>query len=198
MRRPSTLIILLFVVVFGYLNRDFVEGWFSHVLPAPAGSIRGEWVGKMQISGIYVPNPNPDVFVQNPQPVHKDAVIRFKLSITDSFLKKYGGSGELTIAGEKPQAIEVKDLWPEHTPGNSADDTGSTLRTGIWVLGPADGNDPVSGGFDGTFEPGTLTLKRTITVSLGYVMDGVLHKGSDADYQALVNQLAQDNTVSKR
>lgn len=192
MRRPSKLVILLFIVVFGYLNRDFVEGWFSHVLPAPAGSIRGEWVGKMQISGIYVPNPNPDVFVQNPQPVHKDAVIRFKLSITDSFLKKYGGRGELTIAGEKPQAIEVKDLWPENTPGDD------TLRTGIWVLGPADGNDPVSGGFDGTFKPGTLTLKRTITVSLGYVMDGVLHKGSDADYQALVGQLAQRIDTSKQ
>lgn len=42
MRRAPTLVILLFVVVFGYLNRDFIEGWFSHVLPAPAGSIHGE------------------------------------------------------------------------------------------------------------------------------------------------------------
>lgn len=147
----------------------------------------------MQITGIYVPNPNPDVFVQNPQVLRKNAVIRFNLSITDSFLKKYGGRGKLMIAGEKPQVIEVKDLWPESTPGDNS------LRTGIWVIGPAHGDDPVPGGFEGTFVPGTLTLtfKRKITVSPGYVMEGVLHKGTDADYKNPVNQLVQQRTANK-
>ena len=173
---------ILFVI--GFMNRDFIGGWFSHITPAPADSIRGEWVGRMQISGIY----DPDL-----RDIQKDAVIRFNLNITDSFLKKYGGRGELTIAGEKPLAIEVRDLWPETAPDDSS------FRTGIWLTGQSNnnGNDPVSGGFKGTFQPGALSLKRTINVNLGYVMQGVLHKGTDADYESLVNQMEQQGNAKK-
>ena len=94
-----SLFAILFLV-FALMNRDLISGWFSHVTPAPADSIRGEWIGKMQISGIYDPNLRD---------IQKDAVIRFNLNVTDSFLKKYGGSGELTICGETPQTIEIRD-----------------------------------------------------------------------------------------
>ncbi|AEU38476.1 hypothetical protein [Granulicella mallensis] len=176
-----SLFAILFLV-FALMNRDLISGWFSHVTPAPADSIRGEWVGKMQISGIYDPNLRD---------IQKDAVIRFNLNVTDSFLKKYGGSGELTIAGETPQTIEIRDLWPETSPGDN------TLRAGIWLDGPTRDNDPISGEFKGTFEPGILSLKRTINVSLGYVMQGVLHKGTDAEYEALLKQMTQQSNAEK-
>lgn len=170
----TAVIFAIFAIVFIFMNRDFIGGWFSHVTPAPANSIRGEWVGKMQISGVYDPNLRE---------IQKEAVIRFTLNVTDSFLKKYGGHGELTIAGEKPQAIEVRDLWPSTTSGDNS------IRTGIWLDGPAQDNDPVSGEFKGTFEPGALSIKRKINVTLGYEMQGVLHKGTDADYKSLIQQM---------
>jgi hypothetical protein len=173
----------LIILWFVFLNRDFISGWFSHITPAPADSIRGEWVGQMHIYGIRDPGPRD---------IQKDAVIRFKLGITDSFLKKYGGRGELTIAGEKPQGIEVKDLWPQTDPGDNS------FETGIWLdsYKPDDNSDPVSGGFSGTFIPGVLSLEKDNDLGGGYAMRGTLKKGTDADYESLVSQMAQRANVA--
>jgi hypothetical protein len=93
----AALLVLLLLAVLGWLNRDLLGGWISRAPPAPANAVNGEWVGATQIYGIH------DPFIRD---IHKDAVIIFYLNITDSFVKKYGGKGELTIAGEPPRPIE--------------------------------------------------------------------------------------------
>jgi hypothetical protein len=174
------LCVVVFLLLVGWMNRDFVHGWFSHITPASKNELRGEWVGHLDIDGMLEPDQKD---------LKKRAVIRFNLKITDSFLEKYGGRGELTIEGEKPQSIEVRDLWPQSRPKDG------TFDTGIWLdtYTPKSKNDLFSGGFKGVFKPGSLSLERDDQG--GYAMKGVLQKGSDADYEALVKQMQQ--TVEK-
>ena len=168
----AVLLGVAFLGLLALLNRDFVSGWFSHVTPAPANSIRGQWVGHVDIAGIH------DPWLRD---MKKGAVIRFDLGITDSFLEKYGGHGELTIGGEQPRGIEVKGMLLDKPSGE--------YEAGWWLDGykPNDSQDLVSGGISGVFKAGSLSIKREDQV--GYIMIGTLHKGTAADYAALVREL---------
>jgi hypothetical protein len=174
--KPFVAITLLAIVVFGGLGlafREDVGNWITGLRGSSADSIRGEWVGELDI-----PNMN-DQWIR---PIHQHAVIRFVLQPTKHYLHKYGGLGELTIQGQSPQPIEVKDLWPSGTGVQS-------FETGIWKVPYHEGDktDFVSGGFDGTFRAGQLTLTRQTDV--GYDMSGTLHKGTDQEYDQLVQQM---------
>ncbi len=118
--------------------------------------------------------------------MQREAVVRFKLGVTDSFLQKYGGDGEITVAGEAAQSIKLKDLSPDTVPDGQ---TLQKFRAGLWIQPYQESStDLISGGFHGTFQPGTLTLVRDS--DLGYEMSGSLRKGSDADYKALVQEMS--------
>ena len=168
-------IVLFMVILFSWLSRDMIGGLFSHIIPAPAGSMRGEWVGILTVAPGSASNPNDG---------KHQAAIRFKLGITDSFLEKYGGPGEITLAGGKSQPLEVKDLLLESYSQDGA------FRGGIWLdtytLDQAR-TDPISGGIKGFFQPGSLTIHRDADVD--YSIDGTLHKGTDQDYEQLVQSL---------
>ena len=172
---PVVAVVCIFAL-FVLATHRFIAGWFSHFTPDPPTSIRGEWVGHLDISGIR------DPWARD---MKKGAVVRFKLGLTDSVLKKYGGDGEITMAGEAPQPIKVKDLWPDKTEDGEAP---KRLEVGVWLQPyQASSTDPVSGGFHGTFQPGTLTLVRDS--GPGYEMAGSLKKGTDADYKALIQEM---------
>jgi hypothetical protein len=176
----AALFVVLVLAVLGWLNRDIVSGWFSRVTPAPANAINGEWVGTMQIYGIH------DPFLRD---IHKDAVIIFNLHITDSIVKKYGGKGELTIVGEPPRPIKISDLW------SSDRESSVKFDAGLWLVPyhQGDKGDLISGGFSGTFKPGTLTLQRDDFE--GYAMKGTLHKGNKAEYDQLVKQMSTGSEI---
>jgi hypothetical protein len=170
------LCVLVVAVFLLWMNRDFVQGWISHVTPARQSELRGEWVGPLEIDGIH------DPFLRD---MKKKAVIRFNLKMTDSVLGKYGGRGELMIAGEKPLPIEVRDFRPQSNPRDG------TYRTGIWLDSYTPGKqDDISGGFTGSFEPGSLSIERD--TQEGYLMKGILRKGTDADYDTLVKNMQQN------
>ncbi len=144
-------------------------------MPGTSGSLKGEWVGHMDIVGL-----------DNPfhQAISKEAVIRFRLSTTNFFLGNYGGTGEITIAGEPAQTIHIGKLSIEERPGE-----GQHYRTSITVHPRRSGqDDALSGFFAGTFNAGeSLSIHRDDTD--GYEMKGVLHKGTDDDYTNLVQQM---------
>lgn len=169
--------VLCAVAVLLAVTYPFLRGWLTHFTPAPAASLRGEWVGHLDVSGIR------DPWARD---MRKGAVVRFKLGLTDSILKKYGGDGEITVAGEAARSIRVKDLWP-NTPSDG-EHGAQKFSVGIWVQPyHAAPNDLISGGFHGTFQAGTLTLVRDS--GQGFEMAGSLKKGTDADYKALKQEM---------
>ena len=174
--RPAVAITLLAIVILGGLALAFheaVSDWFAGLHPAPADSIRGEWIGRLNVSALN------DEYIHT---INKRAVIRFTLNPTEHYLHKYGGEGEITIIGEPPQPVEIKDLWP------SGKGEEQTFETGIWRVPYKEGDlsDRISGGYEGTYRPGVLTIKRQ--TDRGYEMQGTLRKGTDHDYKALVQE----------
>ena len=177
--RPAVAVTLLAIVILGGLALAFHEAirdWVAGVGGAPASSIRGEWVGELT-----VPTLN-DEYIHT---INKHAVIRFSLKPTEHYLRKFGGDGEITIDGEPPVPFEIKDLWPS---GKGAE---QTFETGIWKVPYREGDlaDRISGGYEGTYRPGALTLKRQ--PDRGYDMLGTLHKGTDKDYTSLVQKMKE-------
>jgi hypothetical protein len=175
--RPFVAITLLAIFIFGGLALAFHEdvgNWIAGLRGAPADSIQGEWVGELDVSAL------------NAEYIHtmsKHAVIRFSLKRSEQFLHKYGGDGEITIADERPLHVEVKDLWPSGTGAEQE------FEAGIWIVPYRQGdlNDHISGGYEGTYSPGVLKLKRQR--DRGYEMQGTLHKGTDQDYDELVQRM---------
>lgn len=153
---------------------EIVASWFQGLTPPPPGSIRGEWVGVMDMPTIRNPWRQPD---------GRHAVLRFTLKREPDYMTKYGGTGELTIEGQPPQPIEVTHLW--------LPDGQQAFECGLWKISYKEGDlsDYLSGGFEGSFRSGKLFLERQR--ALGYDLTGTLHKGTDQDYDELVRQLRQ-------
>lgn len=177
--KPAVFLTGFAVVVLGILALAFHEAvgdWFASLRPAQANSLQGEWVGMLNIAS------DRHSGLSN---VPHQAAIRFNLKATDSFMKKYGGPGEITLTDGSPQALEIRDLKLE---SNSTD---GSLRAGMWLNTYTPGQartDHVSGGLKGSFTPGTLRLQRN-NDEFGYTIEGTLTQGTDDDYRALVQRL---------
>ena len=174
---PIASLVFVIILGFGLAFHEALGDWLASFRSAPADSLRGEWVGTMDV---------PDVYDPWVRPVGKQAVIRFTLSPTEHFLHKYGGEGEITVAGEAPREVKVSNLWPSGT--------GTQRFEAALTLVPYKAGDPsdlISGGFEGTFKPGALTLERQR--ARGYGMQGTLHKGTDDEYSMLVREMTQSS-----
>jgi hypothetical protein len=127
-------------------------------------AIAGEWVGMMQISGDNVnsvlgPTPGP----------HRKAAVRFSLRQSDGSMDRYAGSGEMFILGEAhARPVQIGDFHQ----GPNEYITIRTLQT------PA-----LPDKFNGTLNDDVMTWKND---SEGYGFTAKLHKGTDADYQRLL------------
>lgn len=175
--RPAVAITLLAIVILGSLAFAFREVLRDRVadgVGAASSGIRGEWVGELNVLTL------DDEYIHA---INRHAVIRLSLEPTAHYVQKFGGNGEITIEGDSPVPIEIKDLWLS---GKGAE---QTFESGIWKAPYREGDltDRISGGYDGTYGPGTLTLKRL--PGRGYEMQGTLRKGTDQDYAALVQQM---------
>jgi hypothetical protein len=158
---------LLVVIGLVIMFHESVSDYFASLSPAPANSIRGEWVGVLDMPNIR------DPWVR---PLGKQAVIRFTLSRSDHFLNKYGGAGELVIEGQQAQPVQVTDLWLSKTPPQN-------FEVGIWKV-PLKQNDPkdyVSGGFEGNFKDGQLKLTRQITTGYDQLVQQMRSKESSGE-----------------
>lgn len=128
----------------------------------------GEWVGQMNITGGYSPKTMGDT----PGP-HQHAVIRFKLSVEDRFMDEYGGPGELYIQGEaQPRVIRIS-----HFRLNKNGQV-STYMLSQPVLVER---------FNAHFSPQEITFSQPDPWDLQF--NAALHRGTDADYDALRKQL---------
>ena len=127
-------------------------------------AIAGEWVGTMQISGNNV----NAVLGSTPGP-HRKAAVKFSLRQSDGFMDRYAGSGEMFILGEAhARPVQIGDF--SHDPNGYI-----TIRT---LQPPA-----LPDKFNGTLNNGVMTWKSD---SEGYGFTAELHKGTDAEYQRLL------------
>ncbi|AEU38912.1 hypothetical protein AciX8_4642 [Granulicella mallensis MP5ACTX8] len=178
-KRPGMLVLTfltVFFLIWTLLNpRAMLEHVRGFMPGTSSNSIKGEWVGHIDIYG-----------VQDPwhRALLKPAVIRFRLGTQDYFLDNYGGTGEISIAGQPPQTFHLKAL------SISAKDPNHEFRTSLWLDGyhPNDPKDLVSGSFHGQWKAGeSLSIERDLFT--GYDMKGVLVKGTDDDYNSLVQAM---------
>ncbi|MFL9872427.1 hypothetical protein [Paraburkholderia megapolitana] len=175
-KRPGRLVLIVltvFALIWVLLNpKDTLERVRGFMPGTSSSSIKGEWVGHIDIYGI-----------QDPwhRALSKPAVIRFELGPPGYFLGNHGGTGEISIAGQPPRAFRIQAL------SISAKDPTREFRTSLWLdsYHPNDPNDLVSGGFHGQWKPGeSLSIERDLFT--GYSMKGLLVKGTDDDYNSLV------------
>jgi hypothetical protein len=172
---PKVWISLLAIAVLCiYFNRNLIGEMFPRIFPAPADSVRGMWVGEMTITGINS---------VHTEPYHRKAAVYFDLQRADYYLSKYSGPGEIKVAGFAPQAMEINNLWLGTRTYPIAFETG--IWTSDYKKDPK--NNLISGGFEGTFSPGSLFLKRQTGV--GYEMSGVFKKGTKRDYDLLIQKI---------
>ncbi len=172
-------LLVLFLGAVALVFHEIVGSYLQNLTPPPLNSVRGEWVGVVDMPTIR----NPWV-----QPDGRRAVIRFTLKREPDFVSKYGGFGELTIEGKPAQPIEVTHLW---LPDDPSIRKPQAYEAGLWKrpYDEKDNADFLSGGYEGTFSPGTLVVRRQ--TDLGYDISGTLHKGTDEEYASLVRQLNQ-------
>jgi hypothetical protein len=175
--RGSGLLLLVFIIgIFVWISRHQLVNAASGIFGPSKDSLGGEWVGMVDITGGY------ETFISNAPGPHKKAVIHFKLVMYDGFLEKYAGKGEIMIQGEaKPRAIHITTLGQPNNDGRI-----SGTMYGDW----GDGGDRQSAAeqyIEGRFQPNALTF--TQSDSNGLQFSGVLHKGSDEEFQSLCKSL---------
>jgi hypothetical protein len=130
----------------------------------PQDPIAGEWVGAMQISGNNVNS----VLGSTPGP-HREAAVRFTLRQSDGSMDRYAGSGAMFILGEEhARSIQIGDF--SHGPNSYI-----TIRTMDTPALPSK--------FHGKLSNGVMTWESD---DVGYGFTAQLHKGTDAEYQHLL------------
>ena len=152
----------------------------------------GEWVGLIEVQE------HQAVMGVGKMLSLRRAAVRYFVEPTDAFLGEYGCEGQITFAGEAGRhytrinlinfdSIQVGDRMVKQLKGNF---TRACIHLGTQVDPEGKQLHEVTCGIHGTFYPGAITL----TGESGSMMEertfrGVLHRGSDADYEALVRLL---------
>jgi len=155
--------LIMFAILVFLFIRIPVWNFLTGRVPAQ-DAIAGEWVGTMQISGNNV----NAVLGSTPGP-HRKAAVKFSLRQSDGFMDRYAGSGEMFILGEAhARPVQIGDF--SHDPNGYI-----TIRT---LQPPA-----LPDKFNGTLNNGVMTWKSD---SEGYGFTAELHKGTDAEYQRLL------------
>jgi hypothetical protein len=132
--------------------------------PSPTGPT-GEWVGVGKVREVY----SQGLWGDTPGP-HHDVAIKFTLKQYDGFMDRYTGSGELTIFGEgKPRVIQVDDV--------------RNRPTGVITIRMTTSPKMLE-----KFDARLAGDQMTWADNDGLVASATLHRGTDADYQALVKQ----------
>ena len=169
------LILLVLLGIFAWTSRKQIRNVFAGVTPPSKDGVAGEWVGVVNITDGY------EQYLGNRPGKHNRAVLRFKLSVYDSVLTWYDGPGEITIEGEEaPRAYRIVTFHVNR------DGSIGGEAAGDW--GPDDrGKDQRGHTIDGRFTPGTMQFSQASID--GVAFNGSLHKGTDADYQALCRTL---------
>jgi hypothetical protein len=173
----ALLIVVLIIGIFLWASRRQLGNVAAGFKSPSKDGLSGEWVGLVDITGGY------KRWLGDAPGKHDKAVLRFNLSIYDAIVNRYDGNGEIMIQGEnKPRSVHIVMLSLE--PDNRR--IGGQM-TGDW--GPDDrGDKAYSHDFAGSFVPGTLNFIVDDN-TLGLQFRGALHKGTDADYQALIKTL---------
>jgi hypothetical protein len=160
MRKTIILICVIAAIVLVPRVGRFITG---STPPLPTGPT-GEWVGVGNVREVY----SQELWGATPGP-HRDVAIKFTLKQYDGFMDRYTGAGELTVFGEgKPRAIEVNDV--------------RNRPTGVITIRMT--TSPITlEKFDAQLTGDQMTWNDN---SEGLVSSATLHRGTDADYQALV------------
>ena len=171
-------LLLIFILgLFAWMSRRQLTNAAAGHLPPSKNSVAGEWVGTVDITDGY------KQYVGDTPGKHTKAAIRFTLVMYDSFVERYAGKGEITIQGEaQPRQLHITKLQP--------DDNGRIGGTmvGDWGYGDS-GKDAAGHTIKGWFKPNELSFGQTD----GLEFHGVLHKGTDADYEALCKILRKES-----
>lgn len=176
--------VLCAVALSGVVALSLVSHPLSNMLSLHAhdvsSSIRGEWVGTLQVDEIR------DSTTYVPTLVNKRAAILLNLGATNSALREFGGKGKMKIEGEaRERSIRISRLQPK------ADSTGTSYRAEIISGENTSSNliesDGISGNVEGSISDGVLQLRRRDTS--GYLLHGTLHRGTLDQYKVLVARL---------
>ncbi|VBB09364.1 Hypothetical protein LUCI_4654 [Lucifera butyrica] len=147
--------------IFAFAWKDQLVNEAYKFLPETATSLRGQWVGTMEL----------DKSSNDPAKKPEKAVIHINFHMKQAFLGWYDGDGEMLIQGEnKPHHIKLS-MVEERDDGRIS---GSSDSGGIDF-------------FEAKKKDGTINLK--LKGSDNQDLTGVLHKGNDAEYQVLCKNL---------
>ena len=169
----KSLIIVICIALALWVAFSPVKAFLFGAEAPPANNLAGEWVGRLDLLGGYVPS----LMGETPGP-HTQAAIHFKLVVTDGFVGDYGGTGELCILGEtKTRAIKIGRFSPEPNGYVSSSLITDPMLTDARVRGQF--------------------AKKSLTISQldhwGLTFRGVLDPGTDAEFRTLCSKSSDDS-----